>query len=260
MSSPLGLGQGDAAFFVIAGPACRGFVHSSGRPAPAPASGPSSKLVDERVVHEFCWIVDFPMFEWDGRREACVDFSTQSLLHATGRAWRPWRGHRSAGPSSAYQYDIVCNGYRVVARAPFGTTRPEIMLQGLRDRRATDASVKSRIASSAECSERLPLRRPAARRPGPRHRPHRHAASGRTKHPRGHRLPHEPECAGSAHGRAERGVARAVAGPAHSDSRVKAPMRMSPAFSALRFSHRLQKNSRTIATVKRPFEFRLISR
>ena len=76
-------------------------------------------------VYRFCWVVDFPMYEWNGE-EGRVDFShnpfsmPQGGLHAL----------ESKPPLEilAYQYDIVCNGVELSSGA-IRNHRPEVMLK-----------------------------------------------------------------------------------------------------------------------------------
>ncbi|WP_093314658.1 aspartate--tRNA ligase [Sphingomonas jatrophae] len=68
----------------------------------------------EQGVFKFCWVVDFPMFEWDEDNKK-VDFShnpfsmPQGELHAL----------ETMNPLDilAYQYDIVCNGVELSSGA-----------------------------------------------------------------------------------------------------------------------------------------------
>ena len=65
---------------------------------------------------EFCWIVDFPQYEWN-EDEKKIDFSHNPFsmpaiepeaflrLEATDQA--------TILSLSAYQYDMVCNGYEI---------------------------------------------------------------------------------------------------------------------------------------------------
>jgi aspartyl-tRNA synthetase len=60
----------------------------------------------EQNVYKFCWIVDFPMYEWQGGLNA---LNTQDPLTI-----------------KAFQYDIVCNGYELSSGA-IRNHNPEIM-------------------------------------------------------------------------------------------------------------------------------------
>ena len=59
------------------------------------------------ACYEFCWIVDFPMYEWDEER-ACVAFSHNPFSMPQGGM----AALETQPPLDikAYQYDIVCNG------------------------------------------------------------------------------------------------------------------------------------------------------
>ena len=75
----MGLGAGDGIFF------------SAGKPGDAYKLAGAARLkVGEELelvedgVFKFCWIVDFPMYEWDEDNKK-VDFSPQPVLHAARR-------------------------------------------------------------------------------------------------------------------------------------------------------------------------------
>ena len=165
-----------------------------------PASGRPSSICARSDCYEFCWVVDFPMYEWDEER-TCVAFSHNPFSMPQG-------GMAALGDATAAGDQGVSVRHRLqrprtVERChPQSQTRHHV--QGVRDCRAFATGSGSQVRRH---DPRLALRRSTPRRHRPRHRPHRHAASGRTKHPGGHRLPDEPECAGSAHGRAKRGLA-----------------------------------------------------
>jgi aspartyl-tRNA synthetase len=116
----LGLGQGDAAFFVAGDPAV--FAKFAG--LARTRVGTELKLVDEDQFR-FCWIVDFPMFEWN-EDEKRVDFSHNPFSMPQGEM----AALENADPLSilAYQYDIVCNGYELCSGA-IRNHKPEIMLK-----------------------------------------------------------------------------------------------------------------------------------
>jgi aspartyl-tRNA synthetase len=71
----------------------------------------------------FCWIVDFPMFEWDEDAKK-VDFSHNPFSMPQGEL----AALESKDPLDilAYQYDIVCNGIELSSGA-IRNHRPEIM-------------------------------------------------------------------------------------------------------------------------------------
>ncbi len=85
-----------------------------------------------RTSFEFCWIVDFPMFEWN-EDEKQRRLLAQPVLDAAGRAARRWTT-KDPLEILAYQYDIVCNGVRaVLGRDPEPPAGDHA--EGLRDRR-----------------------------------------------------------------------------------------------------------------------------
>ncbi|MDB5471849.1 MAG: aspS, partial [Caulobacter sp.] len=120
LMSGLGLGQGDAAFFVAGDPGV--FYKFAG--TARTRVGTELKLIDEGRF-EFCWIVDFPMFEWSDE-EKKVDFSHNPFSMPQGEL----EALETKSPLDilAYQYDIVCNGYELCSGA-IRNHKPEIMLK-----------------------------------------------------------------------------------------------------------------------------------
>jgi len=116
----LGVGQGDAAFFVAGDP--KVFYKFAG--AARTKVGTDLKLVDEDRF-EFAWIVDFPMFEWN-EEEKRVDFSHNPFSMPQGEM----EALETKDPLEilAYQYDIVCNGYELCSGA-IRNHRPDVMLK-----------------------------------------------------------------------------------------------------------------------------------
>jgi aspartyl-tRNA synthetase len=142
-------------------------------------------------VFKFCWIVDFPMFEWS-EEEKKVDFSHNPFSMPQGEM----EALKTKDPLDvlAYQYDIVCNGYELCSGA-IRNHKAEIMLKAF-EIAGYDASVVEEQFGGMLNAFRY--RRAAARRSGPRHRPDRHAAGRPDRNPRGHRLPAEPAGPGPA--------------------------------------------------------------
>ncbi len=114
----LGLKDGDAVFFACGVPAK--FADFAGRARTR--AGEELKLVDEDRF-EFCWIVDFPMFEWD-EEEKKIDFSHNPFSMPQGGL----EALENMDPLEikAYQYDIVCNGIELSSGA-IRNHKPEIM-------------------------------------------------------------------------------------------------------------------------------------
>jgi aspartyl-tRNA synthetase len=114
----LGLGVGDACFFV------------AGRPEKFyKFAGDARNKVGEELNltakdrFEFCWIVDFPMYEWN-EEEKKVDFSHNPFSMPQGGL----EALESKDPLDilAYQYDIVCNGVELSSGA-IRNHRPDVM-------------------------------------------------------------------------------------------------------------------------------------
>ncbi|WEK46778.1 MAG: aspartate--tRNA ligase [Candidatus Andeanibacterium colombiense] len=77
----------------------------------------------EQGCFKFCWIVDFPMFEYDEEAKK-VDFSHNPFSMPQGEL----EALNTQDPLDilAWQYDIVCNGYELSSGA-IRNHRPEIM-------------------------------------------------------------------------------------------------------------------------------------
>lgn len=114
----LGLEAGDAVFFVCGVP--KTFVDFAGRARQK--VGFDLGLVDENQF-KFCWIVDFPMFEWDDENDK-VDFSHNPFSMPQGGL----EALETMDPLDikAFQYDIVCNGVELSSGA-IRNHKPEIM-------------------------------------------------------------------------------------------------------------------------------------
>lgn len=83
----------------------------------------------EPGIFRFCWIVDFPMFEWDEDNKK-VDFSHNPFSMPQG-GMEALQGAETADAQlalKAYQYDIVCNGIELSSGA-IRNHRPDIMLK-----------------------------------------------------------------------------------------------------------------------------------
>src|SRR5262245_4411496 len=120
----LGLGVGDAAFFIAGKP--EQFVKFAG-PARTKV-GEELNLIDKGRF-EFCWIVDFPMFEWN-EEEKKIDFSHNpfSMPNMEVEAFLkldPKDSETILG-LKAFQYDIVCNSIELSSGA-IRNHRPDVM-------------------------------------------------------------------------------------------------------------------------------------
>ena len=86
--------------------------------------GDTLKLIDENIF-EFCWIVDFPMFEEDEETGQII-FSHNPFSMPQGEL----KALETQSPLDikAYQYDIVCNGIELCSGA-IRNHKPEIMIK-----------------------------------------------------------------------------------------------------------------------------------
>ncbi len=114
----LGLGAGDAVFFVAGVP--KQFVSFAG--SARERIGQGLELIDENAF-ALAWIVDFPMYEWDEETKK-VEFSHNPFSMPQGGL----EALENEDPLTidAFQYDIVCNGFEIGSGA-IRNHRPDIM-------------------------------------------------------------------------------------------------------------------------------------
>ena len=114
----LGLADGDAAFFVAGLPS--EFVDFAARARVKIGSELKLSATDRFA---FCWIVDFPMYEWN-EDEKRIDFSHNPFSMPQGGI----EALETKDPLDilAYQYDVVCNGVELSSGA-IRNHQPEIM-------------------------------------------------------------------------------------------------------------------------------------
>jgi aspartyl-tRNA synthetase len=114
----LGLANGDAVFFVAGLP--KEFAAFAGQ-ARVKIGNELGLTATDRF--EFCWIVDFPMYEWN-EEEGKIDFSHNPFSIPQGGL----EALESKDPLDilAYQYDVVCNGVELSSGA-IRNHKPEIM-------------------------------------------------------------------------------------------------------------------------------------
>lgn len=107
MRQQLGLELGDAVFFAAGDPAK--FADFAGNARQK--AGEDNGLIDENAF-EFCWIVDFPFYEWDEENKK-VEFSHNPFSMPKGGM----EALESQDPLTidAMQYDMVCNGYEIAS-------------------------------------------------------------------------------------------------------------------------------------------------
>ncbi len=121
---PEGLKAGDAVFFVLGKP---DDIYKFAGLARLKI-GQELDLV-KKDVFEFCWIVDFPMYEWN-EEEKKIDFSHNPFSmpnfdHDAFIALDP-ADKATILSMKAFQYDIVCNGTELSSGA-IRNHRPDIM-------------------------------------------------------------------------------------------------------------------------------------
>jgi aspartyl-tRNA synthetase len=114
----LGLGENDGLFFAA------GKEKDAAKLAGAARSRVAEELeLIEQDCFKFCWIVDFPMYEYDDELKK-VDFSHNPFSMPQGEM----EALENMDPLEilAWQYDIVCNGYELSSGA-IRNHRPDIM-------------------------------------------------------------------------------------------------------------------------------------
>ncbi len=118
----MGLTVGDAVFFAAGNP--DKFYRFAGEARTK--VGRELSLFDENKF-EFCWIVDFPMYEWN-EEEKKIDFSHNPFSMPQGglAALEAAKSNDELLALKAYQYDIVCNGVELSSGA-IRNHLPEVM-------------------------------------------------------------------------------------------------------------------------------------
>jgi aspartyl-tRNA synthetase len=124
IQTQLGLKDGDAVFFAAGNPAK--FYKFAGEARTK--IGHELKLIDESKF-EFCWIVDFPMFEWN-EDDKKIDFSHNPFSMPQGglAALEAAKTDEELLALKAWQYDIVCNGVELSSGA-IRNHLPEVMIK-----------------------------------------------------------------------------------------------------------------------------------
>ncbi|MDJ1157147.1 aspartate--tRNA ligase [Chelatococcus sp. SYSU_G07232] len=124
IAAKAGVKAGDAVFF------------SAGEEAKAAKLAGAARIrigdelaLGDRERFEFCWVTDFPAYEWNEEEER-IDFSHNPFSmpnydHDAFMALDPQDKHTILG-ITAFQYDIVCNGVELSSGA-IRNHRPDIM-------------------------------------------------------------------------------------------------------------------------------------
>lgn len=102
--------------------------------------GNALEMLDKNLA-AFCWIVDFPMYEWN-EDEKKIDFSHNPFSMPQGGL----EALETRDPLEilAYQYDIVCNGIELSSGA-IRNHRPDIMLKAFEIAGYDENTVKTKF-------------------------------------------------------------------------------------------------------------------
>ena len=121
-----GLEDGDAIFFVCnqEGPAAKfaGLARDAICDSISAIEG-GHPFAREKDVYKFCWIVDFPMYEFDETQQK-IDFSHNPFSMPQGGM--DDLDNKDPLDIFAFQYDCVCNGFELASGA-IRNHKPEIM-------------------------------------------------------------------------------------------------------------------------------------
>ena len=142
LKARLGLNNGDAVFF------------SSG--AKLEAANIAGKVRNElgiqlnlieNEVFKFCWIVDFPYFEWN-EEEKKIDFSHNPFSMPQGglAALTNAKSNEDLLAIKAFQYDIVCNGVELSSGA-IRNHKPDVMVKAFEIAGYSKQDVENRFGS-----------------------------------------------------------------------------------------------------------------
>ncbi len=132
----LGLGPDDGAFFAA------GKEEQAAKLAGQARSRVAEQLgLIERDAFRFCWIIDFPFYEWS-EEEKKVDFAHNPFSMPQGGL----EALQTQDPLTikAYQYDMVCNGYEL-ASGSIRNQHPDLMVKAFELTGLTQADVEERF-------------------------------------------------------------------------------------------------------------------
>jgi aspartyl-tRNA synthetase len=136
LAEATGLGAGDALFFACDKPAAAARLAGLARTR----LGEELGLI-EPDSYRFCWVVDFPMYEFN-ETEQRIDFSHNPFSMPQGGL----EALESKDPLEVlgYQYDIVCNGIELSSGA-IRNHRPDIMFKAFEIAGYEPAEVEARF-------------------------------------------------------------------------------------------------------------------
>ncbi len=136
LKAATGLGDGDSLFFAAGTPAKAAELAGLARTK----LGQDLGLIEENAFR-FCWIVDFPMYEYDDK-EKKVDFSHNPFSMPQGGL----EALENKDPLDilAFQYDIVCNGIEL-SSGGIRNHSPDIMVKAFEIAGYTKDDVENRF-------------------------------------------------------------------------------------------------------------------
>ena len=132
----IGLGPDDGCFFAAGNPAQAAKLAGAARTR----VGENLGLI-EQDAFRFCWIVDFPFFEWS-EEEKKLDFAHNPFSMPQGGL----EALQTQDPLTinAYQYDMVCNGFEL-ASGSIRNQHPDLMVKAFELVGLSQADVEERF-------------------------------------------------------------------------------------------------------------------
>ncbi len=132
----LGLGPNDGAFFAAGKEEQAAKLAGQARAR----VGETLDLI-EKDAFRFCWIIDFPFYEWS-EEEKKVDFAHNPFSMPQGGL----EALETQDPLTikAFQYDMVCNGYEL-ASGSIRNQHPDLMVKAFELTGLTQADVEARF-------------------------------------------------------------------------------------------------------------------
>lgn len=118
-----GMEDGDAIFFICDQKSKAEKMAGAARDAICDALPEGHEAAREQDTYKFCWVVDFPMYEFDETAQK-IDFSHNPFSMPQGGM--DDLENKDPLDVYAYQYDCVCNGFELASGA-IRNHRPEIM-------------------------------------------------------------------------------------------------------------------------------------
>jgi aspartyl-tRNA synthetase len=132
----IGLGPDDGCFFAA------GKEEQAAKLAGAARTRTGEQLdLIEKGAFRFCWIIDFPFYEWS-EEDKKVDFAHNPFSMPQGGL----EALQTQDPLTikAYQYDMVCNGYEL-ASGSIRNQHPDLMVKAFELTGLTQADVEDRF-------------------------------------------------------------------------------------------------------------------